>query len=133
MFYVISFFSCLFTVYTADLGAQFPKSSRDSIPCYRLALPLRLVLTYSFQSRTKAKYVQEKFKTRPRFIRFCTKQQPTTTNVNSNYKFCDNKHCLQQAKPSKRRWHSAYTSLIRQGYSSVDTQCLLRQKYTFGT
>ena len=26
MFYVISFFSCLYTVYTADLGAQFPKS-----------------------------------------------------------------------------------------------------------
>ena len=64
-----------------------------------LVIGLRCPCGCSFQSRTKAKYVQEKFKIRPRFIRFCTKQQPTTTNVNSNYKFCDNKHCLQQAKP----------------------------------
>jgi len=48
-------FSVCILCIPADLGAQFPKSLGESIPCYRLALPLRLVLTYCFQSRTKAK------------------------------------------------------------------------------
>ena len=36
-------FSVCILCISADLGAQFPKSSGESIPCYRVVLPLRLV------------------------------------------------------------------------------------------
>ena len=68
----------------------------------------RLCLLVKMASKTVTRSIQYS-----PLIRFWARlKQPTSNNVNSNYKFCDNKRCLRQAKPSKHLWHSVYTSSI---------------------